>query len=451
MATKAKHSQYLGDIHYHDKDGNDVSCRGAVWCMSRQEFDAKVGDYLKARGESFLWSEEVHEALGWFNKFGSHGLMAGLSKRVDKDNPVALSDPKAAFDEAQDSDDGYLIIEEIEGVEPLDMQLGVYPKLTVPEALQEAMFGQPEPTEAEIEAARQAHEENDDPDKQEEFEVPPMGTYAILDAAKMPYLLTGELEHSSLQYQSLFQGDAQEELGEYAPYIVKLEDGNDFTRKLFTDLKPPLGLWEKELGIFIRSRADLPTLRKHFRKFTKVQDENGKWYYFRFWEGRVMSNLFTSELKIEVFHKLFDMYEPIKLVSQYEDTYRIIYHNVNYRKQLQGTIATDKFFDLIHDANKKSQFERVILSSIRAIKKHKTYEEFNDSEQFSSLMRSCQKYYEMGFRKKSELSALCVIELWYGHDFKNHPKKDKINTILESSLDSAERIQMIKTLLSPTN
>ncbi len=90
----------------------------------------------------------------------------------------------------------------------------------------------------------------------------------------MPYLLTTYLEGSGLQYQSLFQGKTQEEIGEHAPYIVRLEDGNDFTRKLFTGAKGINGLWEKELGIFIRSRATLPELRKHFRKFTKVQDEH---------------------------------------------------------------------------------------------------------------------------------------------------------------------------------
>lgn len=278
-SSQAENKPYLGNIHYRDGDGNDVICRGAVWCSDRAGFDSLIDSHLKDQGASFLWSEEVHEALNWLKRFGHHGLMAGLAKKVSEGHLIELSDPKPAHD-TNPEDDSYLIIEEIENVEPLDAQFGIYPKLTVPAALQEAMFGQPEPTDAEIE--------------QYGDNVPPMSTYAILDAAKMPYLLTSLLEQSGLEYQSLFQGDAQEELGEHAPYLVKLEDGNDLTRKLFTDLKPPLGLWEKELGIFIRSRADLPTLRKHFRKFTKMQDAQGKWHYFRFWEGRSLPSLLKT-------------------------------------------------------------------------------------------------------------------------------------------------------------
>ena len=41
---------------------------------------------------------------------------------------------------------------------------------------------------------------------------------------------------------------------------------------------PVGGLWEKELGIFLRFRVSFDALRKHMRKFTRVQYEKGKWY-----------------------------------------------------------------------------------------------------------------------------------------------------------------------------
>ena len=151
----------------------------------------------------------------------------------------------------------------------------MHPKNTVPDALHDALFGQPEPSEVE----RAAFGED----------MPPLATYAVLDAAKMPYLLTSLLESSGLRYQSLFQGQAQEELGEHAPYLVELKDSHDFTRRLFTGPDGINGLWEKELGIFIRSRASFDALRKHLRKFTRVQDEEGKWFLWRFWEGEYLS------------------------------------------------------------------------------------------------------------------------------------------------------------------
>lgn len=118
-------------------------------------------------------------------------------------------------------------------------------------------------------------------------------TYAILDAAKMPYVLTGLIEASGLRHRSLFQGQTQEDLEEYAPYLVELEDGNDFTRKIFTTEKF-MGFWEKELGIYIRAKADFDTMRKHFRKFTRVQDEAGSWFYWRFWEGQKLPTVLRA-------------------------------------------------------------------------------------------------------------------------------------------------------------
>ncbi|WP_170207285.1 DUF4123 domain-containing protein [Roseinatronobacter monicus] len=157
----------------------------------------------------------------------------------------------------------------------------MHPKKSVPDALHDALFGQPEPSEAERAALSDAP--------------PPLVTYAVLDAAKMPYLLTSLLDSSGLRYQSLFQGAAQEELGEHAPYLVELKDGHDFTRRLFTGPDGVGGLWDKELGIFIRSRAGFDALRKHLRKFTRVQDEDGKWFYFRFWEKSVWAAVLSDE------------------------------------------------------------------------------------------------------------------------------------------------------------
>lgn len=199
--------------------------------------------------------------------------MADLARRVHSRCLVALSNLQ--YGNAQvPEEEAFLIIEEIEDVELFDAQLGVDPKLNVPAALQDTLFGEPEPSEEERAQYGQ--------------DIPPMGTYAILDSAKMPYLLTAQLSGSGLEYQSLFQGITQEELKERAPYLVKLEESHPFIRKLFTDLDPPFGLWRKELGIFIRSRADLKTLRNHFRKFVRISDKQGKWYYFRFWEKNIM-------------------------------------------------------------------------------------------------------------------------------------------------------------------
>ncbi|MDA7423009.1 DUF4123 domain-containing protein [Tritonibacter multivorans] len=109
-------------------------------------------------------------------------------------------------------------------------------------------------------------------------------TYALLDAAKMPYILTSQLAASGLRYQSLFQGPTSEDLKERAPHLVELEKDNALTQKLFTGTKGVNGLWAKELGLFLRSEVGFDTLRKHFRKFTRFRDADGKWMLLHFWD-----------------------------------------------------------------------------------------------------------------------------------------------------------------------
>lgn len=107
-------------------------------------------------------------------------------------------------------------------------------------------------------------------------------------------LLRQLLEQSELDYSCLFSGKSREELETVAPYIVRLKEDDSFTQGLFTSAKMPEDLWDKEAGIFIRSKASLPQLRKHFRRFTRVQDEGGKWYYFRFWEQTMLRHFSTG-------------------------------------------------------------------------------------------------------------------------------------------------------------
>ena len=112
-------------------------------------------------------------------------------------------------------------------------------------------------------------------------------TFAVLDGAKLPFVLTGMLETSGLRHLSLFQGETQDKIGEYAPYLVEIDRENQLTHKLLRR-DSAMGLRERELGIFIRARADFMAMRRHLRKFTRIQNEKGAWFYWRFWEGRAL-------------------------------------------------------------------------------------------------------------------------------------------------------------------
>lgn len=251
----------------------------AVYCADRRQYEAVLKSHVNTLGYQLRWAEDVQPFGSWAAHHAVEYGAAALAGAVHQENRVVLDALRAvcAGGVERPKSESYLTTKEIAGVEPLDAQMGAWPLKSAPDALMDPLFGQPEATSAEVTKYGDS--------------LPPLKTYAILDAAKMPYLLTGLLEASNLHFQCLFQGDAEEDLGEVPPYLVSIENENHFTKALFTDLDPPAGLWSKDLGIFLRSRASFDELRRHFRRFTRVQDRGGKWRYFRFWEGRVASEL----------------------------------------------------------------------------------------------------------------------------------------------------------------
>ncbi|EPX80608.1 DUF4123 domain-containing protein [Litoreibacter arenae] len=180
----------------------------------------------------------------------------------------------------------FLSFKTIEGVEPLDAQFGVASPKTVPDVLYDLLFGQPKQTESELEPVRG-----------NATKASPLYTHAILDATKvsnLPELLAA----SGLEHRCLFKGEAYEDMKDVAPWIVRLEDGHGFTCSLFTCSDAPWHLWNSAPGIYFRSSGKLDELWGHFRKFTKVQDDDGKWFYFRFWEPSMFFGLVENATAI---------------------------------------------------------------------------------------------------------------------------------------------------------
>ncbi|MET3601904.1 DUF4123 domain-containing protein [Martelella mangrovi] len=242
-------SPWLGWCHLHRMEtSEDFETHAAVLCDSRDDFDAVLREHAQSLGLILMWTQDVRPVTDWIKVnpklIGVGGNLARAvhpAHKVELEPLTAMENPNV--DAAQQD---YLSIDEIEGVEPLDQQMGQWPRKTVPDKLYEPLFGQPQPTEAEIAAFGSAEA------------VPKMKTFAILDAAKMPYLLTSHLGSSELRYQPLFQGDAAEELKEVAPYLAELKDENSFTRKLFTSQKA-MGLWERSSA---SSSAPTPPSRR---------------------------------------------------------------------------------------------------------------------------------------------------------------------------------------------
>jgi len=276
---------WLGFCHIRKETDDPRSSRKtlvAVWADSIEGFEREVHFHTNTHGLQMIGTEEVLPAADWLAKHPDRKDGQRLAGKVSAKHPVALGAlggrETGAGVGGETEGQGYLHIEEIGGVEPLDSQFGVHPPKTVPDALYEPLFGQTDPTPAEVAQYGSAEK------------VPPLHTYAILDAAKVVNFVE-MLEASGLEHRCLFKGEAAQEMRDVAPYVVRLEEGVDFTRNLFShdpEQEVPWFMWDREPGIYIRSRGALDEMWKHFRKFTKVKIADGTMQYFRFWEASVV-------------------------------------------------------------------------------------------------------------------------------------------------------------------
>lgn len=105
--------------------------------------------------------------------------------------------------------------------------------------------------------------------------------YAVLDGAMIPDLLPKLHEHNP-DYVCLYRGELAPDIAEVAPYLVQLEPASQFTNWLLEQG------WGERWGIFATSAADLRVMRRHFRAFLIVHDEEGHPLYFRFYDPRVL-------------------------------------------------------------------------------------------------------------------------------------------------------------------
>lgn len=121
----------------------------------------------------------------------------------------------------------------------------------------------------------------------------PLNTFLVVDAVlRRGITKFFDLSHQDLPTQCLFTGKAAKDLEESAPYLIDMSlsdevlNNNDkipaFHRDFFEHH------WEQGTGIIIRTTASMDELHHHLRKFTKIQDSQGKWVFFRFWDPRTL-------------------------------------------------------------------------------------------------------------------------------------------------------------------
>lgn len=104
--------------------------------------------------------------------------------------------------------------------------------------------------------------------------------YVVLDACDAPAVPEKARSLGAERAMSLYNGTAQEEYWAIAPYLCKAD------ASLLQWIKE--SLWKDAWGIIAISKADFPAMRAHFRKFLMVESPEGEYWYFRFYDPRVL-------------------------------------------------------------------------------------------------------------------------------------------------------------------
>ncbi|WP_084761836.1 DUF4123 domain-containing protein [Spirosoma spitsbergense] len=106
-------------------------------------------------------------------------------------------------------------------------------------------------------------------------------THLLLDAARMGSIMK-EAKELNKEHSSLYKGQSEEYLAEFAPYIFSVYKNTPFG-PWFTEKG-----WGNSWGIFLQSPVPAKDVYQHFRKFLLVKTEDGRELCFRFYDPRVL-------------------------------------------------------------------------------------------------------------------------------------------------------------------
>jgi hypothetical protein len=110
----------------------------------------------------------------------------------------------------------------------------------------------------------------------------PEPLFALVDAARDPRGVLAFLQACKEEHQSLYEGPKGEQLAAAAPYLVRLPPGSPVLQPLIQQG------WGNSWGVYLTSGQPFAEVRRHLRHFLLVQLPDGKEYYFRFYDPRVL-------------------------------------------------------------------------------------------------------------------------------------------------------------------
>ena len=313
-------SLWISTAYLQESPSTDKFVALLAFADSRETFEQLVKTTFNSEQTHYQYQLAPLKAEIFFQRHGqmwlayqANGLKEGEVRVVE----LVGDKPKENFA----SETNYLLCHQINNVKLLDRQFGHHPKVFAPDEIFKLLFpNTPTPPNMTQLGWSENHQEPlfpspvwDENTLKKDIALfgeplPELKCYFILDANKHKLL---EPETFHCRIENLFQGEFAEITKEIGPYLVEVIPYPDYKAEselmgLFSDEGAMTRVnWHEELGIFIHSRYDFDTVLRHLRHFPVMKDENGKWFFFRFYDPKVLRNyldvIATSPEKLNKF------------------------------------------------------------------------------------------------------------------------------------------------------
>lgn len=313
-------SLWISTAYLQQSPSTDKFVALLAFADSRETFEHLVKTTFNSEQTHYQYQLAPLKAEIFFQRHGqmwlayqANGLKEGEVRVVE----LVGDKPKENFA----SETNYLLCHQINNVKLLDRQFERHPKIFAPDEIFKLLFpNTPIPPDMTQLGWSENHQEPlfpspvwDENTLKKDIALfgeplPELKCYFILDANKHKLL---EPESFHCRIENLFQGEFAEITKEIGPYLVEVIPYPDYKAEselmgLFSDEGAMTRFnWHEELGIFIHSRYDFDTILHHLRHFPVMKDENGKWFFFRFYDPKVLRNyldvIATSPEKLNKF------------------------------------------------------------------------------------------------------------------------------------------------------
>lgn len=313
-------SLWISTAYLQESPSTDKFVALLAFADSRETFEQLVKTTFNSEQTHYQYQLAPLKAEIFFQRHGqmwlayqANGLKEGEVRVIE----LVGDKPKENFA----SETNYLLCHQINNVELLDRQFGRHPQIFAPDEIFKLLFpNTPIPPDMTQLGWSENHQEPlfpspvwDENTLKKDIALfgeplPELKCYFILDANKHKFL---KPESFHCRIENLFQGEFAEITKEIGPYLVEVIPYPDYKAEselmgLFSDEGAMTRFnWHEELGIFIHSRYDFDTVLHHLRHFPVMKDENGKWFFFRFYDPKVLRNyldvIATSPEKLNKF------------------------------------------------------------------------------------------------------------------------------------------------------